>query len=206
MESSPGQLKRADRSRRRREQTARDLLEAARRVLSTKGYHAAKVVDIAQSARASVGTFYLYYPTKEAIFLELVEDTVRKLRSELDARRADASEPAESARIGTESFFRFARENRELFRIVFGHGASFHDVVRRCQETFVRDVMENLRAGMATGAFRPGPPAIWARAFVGLSVEVVSWWIEQEDVSIDEVTRAVTDLAFHGLTATPGAP
>jgi AcrR family transcriptional regulator len=203
MESSAGQLKRADRFQKRREQTAHDLLEAARHVLSTRGYHATKVVDIAQAAKVGVGTFYLYYPTKEAIFLELVEDTVRKLRTVLDARRAGVTDPAESSRIGTETFFRFAQENRELFRIVFGHGASFHDVVRRCQETFVRDVLENLVAGMESGAFRPGPPVIWGRALIGLSVEVVSWWIEQEGVSIDEVTRAVTDLAFHGLAATP---
>src|SRR5579862_6341808 len=56
---------------RRREQTARHLLEAARAVLATKGYHGTKIVDIARAARVGVGTFYLYYPTKEALFLEL---------------------------------------------------------------------------------------------------------------------------------------
>ena len=55
--------------------------------------------------------------------------------------RADVTDPIEQSRIRTLTFFRFAQENRELFRIVFGHGASFHDVVRRCQEGFIRDVL-----------------------------------------------------------------
>jgi hypothetical protein len=28
---------------------------------------------------------------------------------------------------------------------------------------------------------------------------VVSWWIEQDDVPIEEVARALSDLALHGL-------
>ena len=75
----------AERSQRRREQTARTLLDAARRVLAAKGYHGTKIVDIARAASVGVGTFYLYYPTKEALFLELVEDTVARLKTELDA-------------------------------------------------------------------------------------------------------------------------
>ena len=192
-------LRGADRFQRRRERTAGELLDAARRVLAAKGYHGTKIVDIARAARVGVGTFYLYYPTKKALFLELVEDTVQRLKRELDAVRAQVADPLTSARAGTETFFRFAQENRELFRIVFGHGASFHDVVRRSQEMFVRDVMENLAAGMGSGAFRQGNPDIWAQAFIGMSLQVVSWWIEQEAVPIEDVTRSLTDLAFHGI-------
>lgn len=201
MDSGPRSVKEPDRFRQRREQTARELLEAAQRVLAAKGYHATKVVDIARAANVGVGTFYLYYPTKEAIFLELVEDTVHKLKQQIDAAREHTTDPAARSLAGTETFFHFAQQNRELFRIVFGHGASFHDVVRRSQEMFVRDVMENLLSGMQAGVFRQGHPEIWAQAFIGMSLQVVSWWIEQEAVSIEEVTRSLSDLAFHGISA-----
>lgn len=195
----------ADRFQRRRERTAGELLDAARRVLAAKGYHGTKIVDIARAARVGVGTFYLYYPTKKALFLELVEDTVHRLKRELDAVHARVADPLASARASTETFFRFAQENRELFRIVFGHGASFHDAVRRSQEMFVRDVMENLSAGMRTGAFRQGHPDVWAQAFIGMSLQVVSWWLEQEAVPIEEVTRSLTDLALHGIVPFPSS-
>ncbi len=194
-------LKGADRFERQRAQTARDLLEAAQRVLAAKGYHGAKIVDIARAAGVGVGTFYLYFPTKEAIFLELVEDAVRRLKSQLDAVQAQAPDPLASAHARTDTFFRFAHENRELFRIVFGHEASFHDVVRRAQDMFAHDALENLAAGMHSGAFRRGDPDIWARAFIGMSLQVVSWWIEQESVPIEEVARSLNDLALHGIAA-----
>lgn len=188
---------------RRREQTARHLLEAARAVLATKGYHGTKIVDIARAARVGVGTFYLYYPTKEALFLELVEDTVARLKIELDAVRATVTDPIEHARTRALTFFRFASDNRELFRIVFGHGASFHDVVRRCQHMFIRDMQDSLEVGMSSGAFRTSDAAVWAQAMIGMSLQVVSWWIDQEGVPIEEVAGALSDLALHGISKRP---
>jgi AcrR family transcriptional regulator len=206
MKAPATKLKGAGRFQRQREQTARELLEAARKVLAAKGYHGTKIVDIARDAGVGVGTFYLYYPTKEAIFLELVEDSVRRLKTELDAARARHDDPLQRSHVATETFFRFAQENRELFRIVFGHEASFHDVVRRSQEMFTRDVMENLAAGMRGGAFRDGDERIWAQAFIGMSLQVVSWWVEQEGVPLADVTRSLTDFAFHGIVAHAARP
>jgi AcrR family transcriptional regulator len=192
-----------DRARQRRAQTARHLLEAARTVLAAKGYHGTKIVDIARTARVGVGTFYLYYPTKEALFLELVEDAVAQLKVQLDQVRATVTDPVEQARTRTLTFFRFASDNRELFRIVFGHGASFHDVVRRCQDSFINDMRESLEGGMSTGAFRSADAAVWAQALIGMSLQVVSWWIEQEGVSIEEVARSLSDLALQGIARQP---
>jgi AcrR family transcriptional regulator len=202
MKARPARLKGPDRFQKRRDRTARELLEAARTVLAAKGYHGTKVVDIAQAAGVGVGTFYLHYATKEAIFLELVEDTVRRLKAELDAVQAATPDPVEAARAGTETFFRFAQQNRELFRIVFGHEASFHEVVRRSQEMFVLDIEENLAAGKSIGTFRDGNTRIWAQAFIGMTLQVVSWWIEQESIPVEEVTRSLIDLAQHGTLAT----
>lgn len=189
----------SDRMQRRREQTARQLLDAARGVIAQKGYHGTKIVDIARTAHVGVGTFYLYYPTKEALFLELVEDAVARLKTELDEVRAAVTDPVEQSRMRTLTFFRFAQENRELFRIVFGHGASFNDVVRRCQQQFLRDMQESLETGTASGAFRQGDSAIWAQALIGMSLQVVSWWIEQEGVPLENVASSLSELALHGI-------
>ena len=192
-----------ERAQQRRAQTAAQLLEAARKVLAAKGYHGTKIVDIARAARVGVGTFYLYYPTKEALFLELVEDAVVQLKAQLDTVRASVSDPLEQARTHTLTFFRFASDNRELFRIVFGHGASFHDVVRRCQDSFISSMTNSLAAGMASNAFRSADAAVWGQALIGMSLQVVSWWIDQEGVPIEEVAHSLSDLALHGIAKRP---
>ena len=187
------------RSAQRREQTRRDLLDAARQVLSSKGYHRTKVADIVRAANVGVGTFYLYYPTKEALFVALVEDVVRLLRAQVDELQRSVTDPVTLARVRNETFFRFANEHRDLFRIVFGHGDEFHDVVRRAQQLFIADVAENLRQGMQTGAFRPGNPELLAHAFTGVALQVVHWWVEHSSMPVEEVSQAVLDFLMHGL-------
>lgn len=194
-----GDEKALNRFQKRREKTARDLVDAARQVLGRQGYHGTKVVDIARAANVGVGTFYLYYATKEALFLELVEDAVACLKTELDQVTRDNSAPEQRSRNRTRAFFQFAHNNRELFRIVFGHDASFHDVVRRSQEMFAHDILENLLAGMESGVFRRGDAQVWAQAQIGMALQVVSWWIEQEDVPIEDVTQSLHDLALFGI-------
>jgi len=190
-----------NRLQKRRQKTALDLLEGARQVIAIKGYHKTKIADIARAAHVGVGTFYLYFPTKQAIFLELVEDTMRRLQPELDSVRDRANDPTALRRESSATFLRFAQDNRELFRIVFGHGADFHEVVRKAQCMFVRNVIENLQAGIRAGLFRPHQPEIVAHAIIGLSAQVVTWWLENEDAPIEEVSNTVMDFVLHGIAS-----
>src|SRR6476646_10749864 len=51
--------------------TMRKLLDAGMRMFAERGFHAARVDDIVRSARASHGTFYLYFSSKEDLLRTL---------------------------------------------------------------------------------------------------------------------------------------
>jgi len=189
----------SDRFRKKREQTHRDLLAAACRVLAEKGYHRARVVDIAAAAGVSVGTFYLYYPTKEALLLEVAEEMIRALEAEVDAAIQSIRDPIERVRARNRTFFDFAQKHRELFRIVFGHGAEFHDVLRKVQDAFIADLAANFRDGIESGVLRPFDPHLLAHAFVGMAQQVLRWWIETDAMPAAEVGEAALDFALHGI-------
>ena len=50
-----------------------DLLRAARTVFATRGYHDARIDEIAAQAGVAKGTFYLYFKDKRSIFVELLD-------------------------------------------------------------------------------------------------------------------------------------
>jgi len=52
---------------------------------------------------------------------------------------------------------------------------------------------------MRAGVFRPNRPDVVAQAFTGMLLQVVSWWIEQENVPVSEVTESLLEFAFRGL-------
>jgi len=65
-----------------------ELLAAAREVFAEKGYKAAGISDIAKRSQMAVGSFYKYYESKEAIFLEVYVAENSRIREEI-MRRVD---------------------------------------------------------------------------------------------------------------------
>jgi AcrR family transcriptional regulator len=57
------------------------LLDAGLRVFAERGYHASRVDDVVRAAKASHGTFYLYFTNKEDLLRALAVDCAQELTS-----------------------------------------------------------------------------------------------------------------------------
>src|SRR4051812_48240850 len=179
---------------RRRARTRDALLRAAKHLLATKGFHATKIADIAAAADVGTGTFYLHFPTKDALFTDLARETAVELKDAIDRAKAAHADPAAKARVATATFFRFAGSHRDVFKILFGHSALFDSLLRELHAVFIADGEENYTDGVDAGVFAPMRSAIVANAIVGMLSQVVSWWIDHEEVSIEEITQTTQRL------------
>lgn len=185
---------------RRRLQTRTKLHQAAKRLLATKGFHATKIADIAAAADVGTGTFYLHFPTKDALFADLVRETALAAKEAMDAAKAPHTDVRERARIGGETFFRFAAANRDVFKILFGHSAQFDELLREVHQIFIADIETDFAAGVRAGVFRDLPPAFAAQAIVGMLTQVTSWWLDHQNVSIEEITSMTHRMLTQGTT------
>ncbi len=66
---------------RHRRDTRADILKAARRIVDTRGPHAATTKEIARVAKCSEGSIYRYFESKYALFTELTGTSLPELRS-----------------------------------------------------------------------------------------------------------------------------
>src|SRR5262249_12358683 len=105
----------------------------------------------------------------------------------------------ERTRHSNAAFCRFARDNREVFRIVFGHAAAYHDVIRRAQALFAADIEETIRDGIDAGAFAPVPTDVAAQAVVCMATQILSWWTEHPPIPMETLEETMSTLALHGL-------
>lgn len=185
---------------RRRATTRNKLLQAAKRLLATKGFHATKITDIAAAADVGTGTFYLHFPTKDALFADLVRETAFAAKEEMDAAKAPHSDSRERVRVGMETFFRFAAAHRDVFKILFGHSAQFNELLREVHRLFIADLEEDFAAGVQAGTFRDLPPDFAAQAIVGMLTQLTSWWIDHQDISIDDITSMTHRMLTQGTT------
>jgi AcrR family transcriptional regulator len=110
------------RARRRAEIRAR-LLAAGRAVFTQNGVADATIAQITQAADVGFGTFYLYFPSKEALYRAVVRDGFAELGAQLDALLQGAQSRQDPWRTtvaaGVSTFFHFAAEHRDLFLLMF---------------------------------------------------------------------------------------
>lgn len=191
----------ANRFERRRERTRGELLAAATRVLARHGFAKTKIADIAREADVGVGTFYLHFATKDALLDALVEDTVTRLKRVLDAARDREDDPVARVRAGNAALCRFADDNRDVLRIVFGPGAALHESVRRAVALFAADVETTIRHGIARGVFADADPAVTAQASIGMTAHLLAWWTEHEEVGLDVLEATLNRMTLDGLRA-----
>jgi len=71
----------------RSEETRGNILDAAVRRFALSGYDAASVDEICADAGVSKGAFYHHFPTKQAVFLALLEGWLRTVDLGLDSLR-----------------------------------------------------------------------------------------------------------------------
>ena len=202
---NPKSLRKLDvapsRFERRKVRTRTDLLAAAVRVLASKGFHDTKIADIANAADVGVGTFYLHFETKDALFDALVDETVQRLKAAVDEAQVASTDPIDRIRRANTAFCRFAADNREVFRIAFGHAAAYHDVIRRAQDLFAADIEQNMKDGIAAGVLSPIPTAVAAQAIVGMATQLLSWWAEHASMPVQTLEDTMTHIVLHGLLA-----
>jgi AcrR family transcriptional regulator len=87
----------------------RDILAAAKRIVETRGRDGLNMRDVAVRAKVSPGTLYVYFKTKEEIFLTLYAARVEAFAGEVEAFAAEAAS-------WDDLFARFAKSYLAFYR------------------------------------------------------------------------------------------
>lgn len=153
----------------RGEATRRRLLEAAELVFAEQGYHEASIVKITERAGIGLGTFYLYFDSKQSIFEALVLDLNRRVRHSMSEAMTGASTRLEAERAGFAGFFRFTAEHPALYRVVREAEFVSPEVLRLHYTRIVDGYEAGLRAAQETGDVdRSLDPETTAWALMGM--------------------------------------
>ncbi|MGH7865644.1 MAG: TetR/AcrR family transcriptional regulator [Candidatus Binataceae bacterium] len=105
------------RDRHARERSARRnaMVAAAARVFARHGLDGATIEMVAREAEVAVGTIYLYFASRDDLFLSLIAERGAQLRSRYVEIQARKLEPLDELRAMANAYLDYVRESRELF-------------------------------------------------------------------------------------------
>jgi AcrR family transcriptional regulator len=189
----------------RGERTLRKILDAAQEEFGQHGFAESSIVGITQRAGVALGTFYTYFDSKEAVFQALVRDMSAQVRDHVAPAFRDAVDSLDGERLALESFLRFARLHRDVYRII--DEAEFVDpaAYREHYETTAKRIAARLAAARDKGELAKDLTdedldilawaSMGANVFLGLRYSV---WASADPTRVAEVANR---LLRKGLTA-----
>lgn len=125
--------------------TRERILSAAREVFEEQGFLDTRIAHITRRARVAYGSFYTYFPTKEAVFFELADRLFEDMtRSPGD--RSEARRPAERVRRANRSYYEAYRRNAAMMAIVEQVATFNEDFAARRRTHRARSIGRSARA------------------------------------------------------------
>lgn len=182
-------------------ETRRKLLAAAEEVFGRDGYHKAAVFDITRQAGVGQGTFYLYFPSKQAVFVELVHEMGHDMRSTLRLATSGLPDRAAVEEEGLRAFFDFVARHPSLYRILRESEHVAPEAHRDWYERLAEGYVAGIRDAVKEGGLRGVDPELAAYVLMSIGDFMGMWLLRWKGLRRvpDEMVAGIADIVLRGL-------
>lgn len=179
------------------------ILEAATRLIAEHGYRNTKISDIVKAAGLTQAAFYLYFPSKEAVFQRMLEPFRAELGQHLQEAVMPASTEAahfpERVKRNLEGLFTLFQEQPELTIIFLTEENGLEEAEKWIREAIASNLIQNQTSGFIR---KDVQPRMMANCMIGLFVQVTLKELLALQRPPQEVAHEFTEILLFGLAQT----
>lgn len=194
-----------------RAQREQQMLDAAVRVFSRSGYHAASMDEIAEECAVSKPMLYLYLGSKEELFAACIRREADRLIEAVGQAAEPGLEAGEQLRRGLTAFFGFVAEHRESWIVLYqqarAQGEPVVEEVAAARRQVTAAVTALVRRAALDSVPQPRPgerpdrgeAAAVAQAIVGAADALAGWVLDTGPEPPEETARRLMSVIWIGL-------
>lgn len=188
------------------EQTQERISRAAFHLFLSNGYHGTSMRDIAAEAELAAASIYNHYPSKEAIFQEVMErfHPYREIIAALSAATGDSVESLVHSAVS--GIMQVMAERRDVVNLIFIEVVEFDGRHANAlfREIFPQAVPFVQKLEQASGRLRPMSPPDRMLTLVGVifSQWLMSLMFALDPNTLEERLRQAVDIYLYGILDT----
>lgn len=179
------------------------MLDAAVRVFSRRGFHAASMDEIAEGAGISKPMVYAYLGTKDELFIACLHREGTRLMEAIATAVAPDLPPDEQLWRGLRAFFRFVGAHRDGWSVLYRQARGeqrFAGEVAKMRARIVEVIAGMLgRAVRGDGReVRDTDLEVMTYALVGAAESLADWLADHPDADPDKTATRLMNVAWLG--------
>jgi AcrR family transcriptional regulator len=183
-------------------ETRAKLLAAARRVFAELGYARARVEDVVNRAGVGHGTFYAYFPNKQAALEALVREhagTLEELAMK-PWRAGDVRASLAEVLAGLADLYERDADMLLLWTDAAANDPELAAILDEVRHQFVERIARNVERAAKQGLARPVDPFTAATALAAMGERTLFLLAtRKEPLDRDQTVEVLADLWYHAL-------
>lgn len=180
--------------------TRQKILATAEQIFGEKGYFETSIAEITVRTGVAQGTFYNYFPTKKAIFDELIYQLSSDFRYAIKKNMDEADTFEEKQRAGYFAFFKWVMNHRNLYSIIQQSVLVDNELYRWYYEKIADGFIRAIETAVDSGDCKPLNPETVAYCLMGIGQFIGMRWVLWEDKLVPEdVFDEAMEIIFHGI-------
>lgn len=174
-------------------------------VFASKGYHGAVVDDIVAASDTSKGAFYHYFPSKQAIFLALMDTLGNLVEKGVEAAIAEEAGALRKVEAALRVVLETAEGHRGLVKILLveavGLGPELERKRLEIHRQFAGLIERHLSQAVAERSIPRQDTRLAAQAWLGTLNEVITQWLVGGKGSLLSQLPALRSLLLRSIGA-----
>ena len=156
--------------------------------------------DVAIAAGVTKPVLYQHFPSKRALYRELLEDVGNRLVAAITSAAAPAETDRERAQNGFAAYFGFVMDNHSAFRLLFGASVRNDPEFAEVAQCVLKRLAGMVHPMISVDVTDNHRHAI-AHSLVGVAEAVGRWALldEQAERDPEVLARWTAELAWYGL-------
>lgn len=167
-----------------------DILAAARRLFSERGYVAVSTTEIAAEAGVARGLLNHYFGTKRGLYLEVVREMLRVRPAQQVPEYVNGATPHERLSESIDRWLEMVARNRESWLAAVGaEGLGRDPEVEAVFDEAREEATVNLIEVLGLGPAAEAPPELHAvlRAYGGMAEAATREWLERDRLTREQL-------------------
>ena len=186
------------------------IVGAAREVFGRRGYEGASVDELASRAGVTKPILYRHFRGKRDLYLAVLDDHLADLIRRLWVGIATSADPRERLRVSIQAFFDFVDERPDGYRMLVEAGTHVDvgtmERLGTAWDTLAEGVARTVGDILRASGLDPAGAPVYARALVGMTQGVASWWTRTKRMPKEALTDYLLALTWRGFDGLPRHP
>jgi AcrR family transcriptional regulator len=188
--------------------TREKILEAAAKIFSEKGYHAASMSDIAGAVNLQKASLYHHVDSKQEILLSLLDEALDLVIGRINDVLERPIPADKKLQFAMDTYLKTLAERRSLAAILLLEHRSLKPELQDRhlprRDRFERLWRDLIQMGVDEGIFICDDVPMTTRALLGIMNWAITWYRSSGSLSISEIANQYSDLILNGLIQREG--